>query len=142
MLPATDSFTNPVNGSNLERTWTEKAGAFTIQGNTAVPTTASPNFSLATLNTAPVPDTIESADIIATTPGGHVGLVARYSGAGEFASNFYVGMVYSNPVSGKYEAYLFVKLNGQAYQQLGPTKDLTGVFTGTGNLPSKCSAIS
>ena len=131
VLPYTDHFTNPVNGSDLDRVWTEKAGAFTIEGNTAKATNVVPNFSLATLNTAAVADTIVSAD--ATIPsGGHAGLIARYTGSGEFASNFYVALVYNNPTSGKYEAYLFVKQNGQAYQQLGPTKDLTGVFSGAG----------
>ena len=66
-LPFTDHFTNMVNGSNLDRVWTEKAGAFTIQTNAAVPAVTQ-SFSFATLNTAPVTDTSVQADVASTYP--------------------------------------------------------------------------
>jgi len=66
--------------------------------------------------------------------------VARYSGTGDLTSNFYLGMVWKNPSTGKYEALIFLKQNGQPYRQLGPTKDLTGIFTGNGPVRSKSSA--
>ena len=68
-LPFADTFTG-ANGSDLSRVWTERAGAFTIQGNAAVATDAVPGVSIATLNSAPVADSIVQGDVVVSNTTG------------------------------------------------------------------------
>ena len=63
-VPFTDHFTN-ANNSDLDRVWTERTGAFTIQGNAAAATDAVSGVSIATLNTSPLPN----SDVSAGCPG-------------------------------------------------------------------------
>jgi hypothetical protein len=123
--PFTDEFAKP-NDSSLNRVWTERLGAFTIQNEAAVATNLVAN-NLATLNTAALANAIVQADITLATNGASAGLVARYSGPGE--ANFYLGTV-TRTASG-FEAHLYRNLAGQ-YALLA-TKKLIG-FSGTGEL--------
>ena len=127
--PMSDDFNRP-NSPNLGPFWTTQAGTVGVVSMAAA--TNSSVISVATLNNLSLTNVVVKADINVTAAAAHAGLIARYSGTGEFASNFYLGMVYNNPATGKYEAYLFLKQSGQAYQQLGSTTDVTTFFTGAG----------
>jgi hypothetical protein len=122
--PFNDSFTKP-NNSDLDRVWTERVGAFSIQNNRAAASV--PGVSIATLNSSALVNPDLQANVTLTGSGSHAGLVARYSGPDE--NNFYVGLIYNN--NGVYQAYIFLNQSGGFVQLAG--NNLTG-FPGTGTL--------
>lgn len=131
-IPIGDNF-NRADSATLGPNWTIQSGTVGIQTNMAV---NAPNaVSIATWNNPALTDAVVRAEFVnVTAPAARAGLVARYKGTGEFTSDFYLGMVWQNPVNGKYEAHLFLKRAGVPYVQIGPSADLTGIFNGTGSL--------
>jgi hypothetical protein len=125
-LPDQDAFTG-ANGADLNRVWTERAGAFTIQNNQATDAgSQAGSASLATLNAAPADDVVVQVDVTLAAAGSTAGLVARYSGPDQ--NNYYLGTIYNN--NGVYQAYIFLRTG--TFIQLAE-RDLPG-FAGTGTL--------
>jgi hypothetical protein len=123
-LPFNDTFTKP-NNSELDRTWTECVGAFSIQNNQAA--TADPSVNIATLNNIAVANVVVQTDISVTASGARAGLMARYTGPAE--DNFYLGYVSNN--NGVYQAVIFLRRNG-VYTLLAMNN--LPSFTGTGTI--------
>jgi hypothetical protein len=131
-VPARLPYTDGLTGTNgeLDRVWTEQAGAFVAQNNTASP--FGTGLALATLNTAPAADVRVKANItVNATSGSTAGLVARYSGTPD--SNEYLGQIMftssSNGVS-TYTARVFLFKNGVPTLLGSRIVNVTGPLTG------------
>ncbi len=129
-LPFSDSFTS-ANGQ-LSSVWTEQAGAFTVQNQTATP--FGNTLALATLNTsAPVADAnLQVGIIVNPTANAAAGLVARYSGTPD--KNEYLGTIgYTRSSHGQnvYTAQIVVYRNGVRTVLASTTITVAGALTGT-----------
>jgi hypothetical protein len=90
-LPVQDSFNKPDN-SELDRVWTEQAGAFTIRNQAAAPLAG--GVGLATVNAPPAADvTVQATISLDPVAAATAGLVARYNGTGDGLGSMYLGRI-------------------------------------------------
>jgi hypothetical protein len=119
-LPFNETFSSAVN-QQLSTDWQERVGNFNVQGGTAAGTAS---LNLATVNGIAVANISVQVDV-ALTSGQFVGLVSRYTGAGD--SNMYLGMLYNN--AGNVEASIWRNVGG-TWTKIA-TKLNVGSATGT-----------
>jgi hypothetical protein len=129
-LPFSDSFTT-TNGQ-LAPVWTEQAGAFTVQSQTA--TSFGTAVALATVNTPTPAADVHLAAQVTVNPiaGATAGLVARNSGTPD--SNEYVGQVSfvrTNSIMATYTLQIALYRNGRLFVLGSKTMTVAaGAFTG------------